>query len=47
MKQLYLDNVKSVSDEPVRENSSNSEVVSNELMRNNSQSSEVTEISTH
>ena len=47
MKQLYLDNVKSVSDEPIRDNSSSSEVVSNELMCNNSQSSEVTEISTH
>jgi len=31
LKQLYLDNVKSVSDKPMRENSSNSEVVSNEL----------------
>ena len=46
MKQLYLDNVKSVSDKPIRENSSSLEVVSNELMCNNSQSSEVAEIST-
>ena len=46
MKQLYLDNVKSVSDTPIRENSSSSEVVSNELMGSNSQSSEVAEIST-
>ena len=41
MKPLYLDNVKSVSDEPMLENSSSSKVVSNELMGNNSQSSEV------
>ena len=34
LKRLYLDNVKSVSDEPMRENSSSSEVVSNELMGN-------------
>ena len=46
MKQLYLDNVKSVSDKPMRENSSSSEVVSNELMGSNSQISEVAEIST-
>ena len=46
MKQLYLDNVKSVSDKPIRDNSSSSEVVSNELMGSNSQSSEVAEIST-
>ena len=46
LKQLYLDNVKSVSDKPIRENSSSLEVVSNELMCNNSQSSEVAEIST-
>jgi hypothetical protein len=46
LKQLYLDNVKSVSDKPIRENSSSSEVVSNELMGSNSQSSEVAEIST-
>jgi hypothetical protein len=38
LKQLYLDNVKSVSDEPMRDNSSISEVVCSELMRNNSQS---------
>ena len=46
LKQLYLDNVKSVSDEPIRENRSSSEFVSNELVCNNSQSSEVAEIST-
>ena len=46
MKQLYLDNVKSVSDKPIRENSSSWEVVSNELMGSNSQNSEVAEIST-
>jgi hypothetical protein len=46
LKQLYLDNVKSVSDKPIRDNSLSSEVVSNELMGNNSQSSEVAEIST-
>ena len=46
LKQLYLDNVKSVSDKPMRENSSSLEVVSNEVMGNNSQSSEVAEIST-
>ena len=46
LKQLYLDNVKSVSDKPIRENSSSSEVVSNELMGSNTQSSEVAEIST-
>ena len=39
LKQLYLDNVKSVSDKPMRDNS-------NELMGSNSQSSEVAEIST-
>ena len=38
LKQLYLDNVKSVSDEPMRDNSSSSEVVCSELMLNNSQS---------
>ena len=41
-----MDNVKSVSDKPIRDNSSSSEVVSNELMGSNSQSSEVAEIST-
>ena len=46
MKQIYLDNVKSVSDKPMRENSSSSEVVSNEPMGSNSQSSQVGEIST-
>jgi uncharacterized membrane protein YheB (UPF0754 family) len=38
LKQLYLDNVKSVSDKPMRDNSSSSEVVCSELMRTNSQS---------
>ena len=46
MKQLYLDNVIFVSDKPIGENSSSSEVVSNELMGSNSQISEVAEIST-
>jgi hypothetical protein len=46
LKQLYLDNVISVSDKPIGENSSSSEVVSNELMGSNSQISEVAEIST-
>ena len=46
LKQLYLDSVKSVSDKPMRENSSSWEVVSNELMGSNSQNSEVAEIST-
>ena len=46
LKQLYLDTVKSVSDKPMRENSSSSEVISNELMGSNSQRSEVAEIST-
>ena len=46
LKPLYLDNVKSVSYEPMRENSSSSEVVSNELMGNNSQSWEYAKIST-
>ena len=46
LKQLYLDNVKSVSDKPMREHSSSSEVISNELMGSNSQRSEVAEIST-
>ena len=46
LKQLYLDNVISVSDKPIGENSSSSEVVSNELMGSNSQISEVAEMST-
>ena len=46
LKQLYLDSVKSVSNKPIRENSSSWEVVSNELMGSNSQNSEVAEIST-
>lgn len=46
LKQLYLDNVKSVSDTPIRDNSSSSEVVSNEPMGSTVQSSAVTAIST-
>jgi hypothetical protein len=46
LKQLYLDNIIFVSDKPIRENSSSSEVVSNELIGSNSQISEVAEIST-
>jgi hypothetical protein len=46
LKPLYLDNVKSVSDEPMRENSSSSKVVSNGLMGNNSQRWKYAKIST-